>query len=88
MFSSGFMWIILRKTFEKTLARFDTIKSRIRQLEQGEIRFDDDPRDPEEIKLRKLAALEEQKDQSRDELESLLSVAIEVRAPPTKPTLT
>jgi len=73
----GFMWIILRKTFEKTLARFDTIKSRIRQVERGEIRFDDDPRDPEEIKLRKLAALEEQKDQSRDELESLLTVAIE-----------
>ena len=72
------MWIILRKTFEKTVARYDTIEHRIQQIEGGEIKFNDDPRDQEAVKERKLAVLGKQKDESSKEIETLLLTAIEV----------
>lgn len=63
---------------EKTLARYDTIETRIQQVEKGEFSYVEDPRDPEEIKARKLADLQKRKDESSKELETLLLSAIEV----------
>mgnify|MGYP005993400609 CR=1 FL=1 len=76
--SSGYVWIILRKTFEKTKARMETINGLIKQVESGEIKFEDDPRDPGAVKDRKLASLKQQRVQSAQELETLILTAITV----------
>lgn len=75
-FYSGYMWIILRKTIEKTRARLETIEKLIPQVENGEIKFEDDPNNPDAVKNRKVASLKQQKIQSGKELETLLMTTI------------
>jgi len=79
----GHLWIVLRKMFQKTLARENTIKQKLEQAERGDIagllEDDEDPQDGPELeilKAHKVHSLKQALDQATKEIKAVFSTAI------------